>query len=100
MNSITAKEVSLSAPTMAGSSVVEETQDRFRFGRVLRLSSFHIGSAMVDILVASVWNRVMISDFHISPSAIGFLLALRYFLSPLGIWAGFRSDTRPFGGLW
>ncbi|MCB8953995.1 MAG: BCD family MFS transporter [Ardenticatenales bacterium] len=72
---------------------------RFSLPLILRLSSFHIGSAMVDILVASVWNQVMIADFRAPAWSVGLLLALRYFLSPLSIWAGFRSDSRPLWGL-
>lgn len=74
-------------------------EPRFSLPLTLRLSSFHIGSAMVDILVASVWNQVMIADFHAPAGGVGLLLALRYFLSPLSIWAGFRSDSRPLWGL-
>ena len=54
---------------------------------------------MADILLASVWNRVMISDLNEPALWVGFLLALRYLLSPLSIWAGFRSDNRILFGL-
>ncbi|MGH2536386.1 MAG: BCD family MFS transporter [Candidatus Promineifilaceae bacterium] len=68
-------------------------------GRVLRLSSFHIGSAMGDILLGSVWNRVMIANLGLPAWPVGLLLALRYLLSPLSLWAGHRSDRRPLFGL-
>lgn len=71
----------------------------FSLARVLRLSSFQIGSAMGDILVTSVWNRIMISNLGIPAWPVGLLIALRYLLSPLSLWAGYRSDTRPLGGL-
>ncbi|MFQ5401507.1 MAG: BCD family MFS transporter [Anaerolineae bacterium] len=67
--------------------------------RTLRLSSFQIGSAMGDILVTSIWNRVMISNFGIPAAPVSLLIALRYLLSPLGLWAGHLSDTRRFRGL-
>ena len=38
------------------------TTVQFKLGRILRLSTFQIGSAMGDILTVSVWNRVMITD--------------------------------------
>jgi BCD family chlorophyll transporter-like MFS transporter len=54
---------------------------------------------MGDILVTSIWNRVMISQFGIPAAPVSLLIALRYLLSPLSLWAGYRSDTRPFLGL-
>ena len=71
----------------------------FTFSRLLRLSSFQIGSAMGDILVTSIWNRIMIVNFGIAAAPVSFLIALRYLLSPLSLWAGFRSDTKPLWGM-
>ena len=77
-------------------SITQHTQINkpFSYWRLLRLSSFQIGSAMGDILVTSIWNRVMISNFGIPATPVGLLIALRYLLSPLSLWAGYRSDTR------
>jgi BCD family chlorophyll transporter-like MFS transporter len=72
---------------------------RFSVWRSLKIGSFNLGSALVDILTASVWNRVMITDLGAGATPISLLLALRYLLAPLSIWAGFRSDTKPIGGL-
>ena len=77
----------------------EQNQLSFSLWRLLRLSSFQIGSAMGDIIVTSIWNRVMISQFGIPAAPVSLLIALRYLLSPLSLWAGYRSDTRPFLGL-
>jgi BCD family chlorophyll transporter-like MFS transporter len=77
----------------------EQKQPIFSLWRLLRLSSFQIGSAMGDILVTSIWNRVMISQFGIPAAPVSLLIALRYLLSPLSLWAGYRSDTRPFLGM-
>jgi len=71
----------------------------FSFPRLLRLSTFQIGSAMGDILVTSIWNRIMIVNFGIPALPVSFLIALRYLLSPLSLWAGFRSDTKPLWGM-
>jgi len=68
--------------------------ESFTYWRLLRMSSFQIGSAMGDILVTSIWNRVMISHLGIPATPVGLLIALRYLLSPLSLWAGYRSDTR------
>ena len=65
---------------------------RFRTVRTLRLGSFHIGSAMSDVLVSSVLNRVLISHFGFMAWPVALLLSLRYLLSPLSLWAGARSD--------
>ncbi|MFZ0545480.1 MAG: BCD family MFS transporter [Candidatus Promineifilaceae bacterium] len=70
----------------------------FQLGLVLRLSTFQIGSAMGDILTAGVWNRIMISDFGIPAWPVGLLLALKYFMAPVSLWIGYRSDTKPLFG--
>ena len=73
---------------------------RFRTARTLRLGTFHIGSAMSDVLVSSVLNRVLISHFGFMAWPVALLLGLRYLLSPLSLWAGARSDisaAAPFG---
>ncbi len=79
--------------------MTQSTGASFTFGHMLRLSSFQIGSAMGDILVTSIWNRVMISNFGIPATPVSLLIALRYLLSPLSLWAGHLSDTRPFLGM-
>ncbi len=65
----------------------------FRLGQTLRLTTFQIGSAMAEILTASVWNRVMIVDLKMDATPVAFLLALQYLLMPISLWAGHRSDT-------
>ena len=66
--------------------------------RNLKIALFHLGSGMADVLTTGVWNRIMISDLGFSATPIGLLVSLRYFLAPLGIWAGRVSDTRSIGG--
>ncbi|MBP7997879.1 MAG: BCD family MFS transporter [Chloroflexi bacterium] len=65
----------------------------FHPGQTLRLTTFQIGSAMAEILTASVWNRVMVVDLHMDAAPVAFLLALQYLLVPISLWAGHRSDT-------
>ena len=79
--------------------MAESTSPRFSVLRSIKIGSFNFGSALVDILTASVWNRVMITDLGVGAAPVSILLALRYLLAPLSIWVGFRSDTRPIGGL-
>ena len=54
----------------------EQNQLSFSLWRLLRLSSFQIGSAMGDILVTSIWNRVMISQFGIPAAPVSLLIAV------------------------
>ncbi len=75
------------------------SEPTFSLARTLRLSTFQIGSAMGDILVTSIWNRVMIVNLGFPAWPIGLLIALRYLLSPLSLWAGFRSDSLSLFGL-
>jgi BCD family chlorophyll transporter-like MFS transporter len=67
-------------------------------GRNLKIGVFHLGSGMADVLTTGVWNRIMISDLGFSATPIGLLVALRYFLAPLGVLAGRMSDQRAVGG--
>ncbi len=68
--------------------------------RTLKIGTFHIGSSFVDLLTSGVLNRILISDLNIWATPVALLSALRYLLAPLGIWAGYRSDTHPIGGLY
>ncbi len=76
-----------------------EQDKRFTLWRGLRISSFQIGSAMGDILITSIWNRILIVNFGIPATPVSLLLALRYLLSPLSLWAGNLTDHRFFFGL-
>lgn len=71
---------------------------RFRVSRSLKLGSFHIGSSLSDLLTSAVWNRILIVDLGVAAWPVALLSALRYFLAPLTLWAGHRSDTRPILG--
>lgn len=82
-----------STPAEAGA-----VQRPFSLGRIIRLSSFQIGSAMADIFTAGVWNRIMISDLGVPAWPVGLLLALRYLMAPISLWVGHRSDTQPLRG--
>lgn len=70
----------------------------FSVWRSLKLGSFHIGSSFADLLTSAVWNRILISDLGVAAWPVALLSALRYFLAPLSLWAGRRSDTKPIFG--
>ncbi len=78
---------------------MNDTAETFSYRRTLRLSSFQIGSAMGDILVTSIWNRILITNFGIPAAPVSLLIALRYLLSPLSMYAGYLTDNRLFFGL-
>jgi len=78
---------------------MDEQQRPFTLWRGLRLSSFQIGSAMGEILITSIWNRILIVNFGIPATPVALLIALRYLLSPLSLWAGNLTDNRSFFGL-
>ncbi|XWX03300.1 BCD family MFS transporter [Aggregatilineales bacterium SYSU G02658] len=64
----------------------------------LKLAIFHLGSGMADVLTTGVWNRIMVTDLKFAATPIALLVALRYFLAPLGVWAGRMSDTQTLFG--
>ena len=66
--------------------------------RNAKIGLFHLGSGMADVLATGVWNRIMITDLGFSATPIGLLVSLRYFLAPLGVWAGRMSDRHRLGG--
>lgn len=84
--------------TRSISNELDKGQINFSIWRTLRLSSFQVGSAMGEILTASVWNRVMISELGMPATPVGLLLVLQYILLPISLWAGHRSDTIPLWG--
>ncbi len=71
----------------------------FPIERNIKIAFFHLGSGMADVLSTGIWNRIMISDLGFAATPIGLLVSLRYFLAPLGIWAGRISDRRTVFGM-
>ena len=71
---------------------------RFSVIHSLKLGCFHIGSSMTDLLASAVWNRIMVVDLGVAAWPVALLTAMRYLLSPLILWVGHRSDTRPIFG--
>jgi MFS transporter, BCD family, chlorophyll transporter len=73
-------------------------EQHLTLGRNVKIGLFHLGSGMADIITTGVWNRIMISDLGFAATPVGLLVSLRYFLAPLGIWAGRISDQRTILG--
>jgi MFS transporter, BCD family, chlorophyll transporter len=76
----------------------EQESQNLSIGRNVKIGFFHLGSGMADVITTGIWNRIMISDLGFSATPIGLLVALRYFLAPLGVWAGRMSDQHAVGG--
>lgn len=78
---------------------MDNTQDKhLPVARNIKIGFFHLGSGMADVLTTGVWNRIMITDVGLAATPVGLLVSLRYFLSPLGIWAGRISDRYAIAG--
>lgn len=78
--------------------MTERKAPNLSFGRNLKIGLFHLGSGMADVLATGVWNRIMVADLGYSATVVGLLTGLRYFLAPLGVWAGRYSDRHEIGG--
>ncbi len=78
--------------------MTDKTQPSLSLGRNLKIGMFHLGSGMADVLATGVWNRIMVADLGFSATWVGLLTGLRYFLAPVGVWAGRFSDTHTLGG--
>ncbi len=76
----------------------ERKPPNLTIGRNMKIGIFHLGSGMADVLATGVWNRIMVADLGYSATVVGLLTGLRYFLAPLGVWAGRYSDTHVIGG--
>jgi len=73
-------------------------EPKLSVGRNMKIGLFHLASGMSDVIITGVWNRIMITDLGYAATPVSLLASLRYFLAPLGIWAGRISDQRPIGG--
>jgi MFS transporter, BCD family, chlorophyll transporter len=78
--------------------LASDAEPNLSVGRNVKIGLFHLGSGMADVIATGVWNRIMISDLGFAATPIGLLVSLRYFLAPLGVWAGRISDQRAVFG--
>jgi BCD family chlorophyll transporter-like MFS transporter len=70
----------------------EQQEPNLTTARNLKIGLFHLGSGMADVVTTGIWNRIMISDLGFSATPVSLLISLKYFLAPLGVWAGRKSD--------
>jgi BCD family chlorophyll transporter-like MFS transporter len=67
---------------------------------VLRLGLFQFGLGIALAPVTGTLNRVLIDDLRIPAVAVGVLIALHYFVSPVRALIGYRSDQYRAEGHW
>ncbi len=67
---------------------------------VLRLSLFQFGMGISLAPITGTLNRVLIDELQIPAVAVGFLIAIHYFVSPARALIGYRSDVDRAAGRW
>lgn len=67
---------------------------------VLRLGLFQFGMGLSLAPLTGTLNRVLIDEMSIPAVAVGFLIAIHYFVSPARALIGFRSDQDRARGFW
>ncbi|NDJ87501.1 MAG: BCD family MFS transporter [Chloroflexi bacterium] len=78
--------------------VATEQPQNLPFLTNLKMGLFNFGSALADILGSGVWNRIMIADLNYPATPVSLLLGLNYFLAPLVVWVGQKSDYTNWRG--
>jgi BCD family chlorophyll transporter-like MFS transporter len=68
--------------------------------KIVRLGLFQFGLGLTLAPITGTLNRVLIDNMHIPALAVGFLIAIHYFVSPVRALVGFRSDQQRAGGGW
>ncbi len=71
-----------------------------RWLSVLRLGLFQFGMGLSIAPLTGTLNRVLIDEMSIPAAAVGFLIALHYFVSPVRALIGYRSDQERVQGHW
>lgn len=67
---------------------------------IFRLGLIQFGVGLSLAPISGTLNRVLITDLHIPAVAVGFLIALHYFVSPVRVMIGYRSDKDRSLGKW
>ena len=68
--------------------------------QVIRLGLFQFGLGVALAPIVGTLNRVLIDDLHLPAVAVGFLIAIHYFVSPIRAIVGFQSDKHRAEGRW
>ncbi|NJM21880.1 MAG: BCD family MFS transporter [Richelia sp. RM2_1_2] len=65
---------------------------------MFRLGLFQMGLGIMSLLTLGVLNRVMIDELKVLPLVAAGAIAMYQFVSPVRIWFGQMSDTKPIKG--
>lgn len=79
---------------------ISATPERRRWARVFRLGLFQFGLGLTIAPLTGTLNRVLIDDLEIAALAVGVLISLHYFVSPIRAVVGYRSDKARSLGQW
>jgi len=65
---------------------------------MFRLSLFQMGLGIESVLTLGVLNRIMIQELVIPATIVAVTIAMLQFVSPIRLWFGHMSDTKPLFG--
>jgi MFS transporter, BCD family, chlorophyll transporter len=65
---------------------------------MFRLGLYQAGLGMMSLLTLGVLNRILIDELKVLPLLAAGAIAMHQFVSPLRVWFGQLSDTRPLFG--
>ncbi|PDW03215.1 BCD family MFS transporter [Candidatus Viridilinea mediisalina] len=90
----------LLAPLLILSRKLENYPRLRRWLGVLRLGLFQFGMGVSLAPLTGTLNRVLINELAVPAVAVGFLIAIHYFVSPTRALIGFESDKARAAGHW
>lgn len=68
--------------------------------RIFRLGLIQFGVGLSLAPISGTLNRVLITDLEIPAVAVGLLISIHYFVSPIRVMVGYRSDQARARGVW
>lgn len=68
--------------------------------RIVRLGLIQFGVGLSLAPISGTLNRVLITDLHIPAVSVGLLISIHYFVSPVRVMIGYRSDKQRSVGRW
>lgn len=68
--------------------------------RIFRLGLIQFGVGLCLAPISGTLNRVLITDLDIPAVSVGLLISLHYFVSPVRVMIGYRSDKQRSAGRW
>ena len=75
------------------------SQPKISIFTMFRLGLYQMGLGMMSLLTLGVLNRIMIDELKVLPLLAAGAIATHQFVSPLRVWFGQLSDSKPLFGL-